>query len=112
MHEEYEILFRPLEAPTPEDWSVPRWQIEYHEYDGIGVPVGLAWVADYGEQYGGPSLLYVLVADGWRRQGIGKRLIRACLERWPNLQMTNATSDEAEFLIASVVQPKVMKDEV
>lgn len=107
-----EVVFRLCSDPLPEDWSVPRWQVEFHEEDGIGVPVGLAWVADYGEQYGGPTLLYLLVADGWRRQGIGRRLVRACLERWPKLQITNATSDEAEFLIASVAQSKVMKEEI
>ncbi len=100
MHDDYEILFRPLDEPVSETWGKsPRWQVEYHEYDGINVPVGLAWVCEYPDEYGGPTLLYLLVADGWRRKGIATILIKECQQRWPNLQILEAVSKEGKALL-------------
>ena len=103
MSNEYEILFRLLEDPVSQTWGQsPRWQVEFHEFDGISVPVGLAWVAEYAEEYGGPTLLYLLVADGWRRQGIATTLIKECRKRWPHLQMLEAISDAGEALLEKI----------
>lgn len=103
----YEILFRLLDDPVSETWGqYPRWQVEYHEYDGISVPVGLAWVCEYPEEYGGPTLLYLLVADEWRRRGISLTLIKKCQDRWPNLQVMDAVSEAGEALSENVAREK------
>ena len=97
-----EILFRHCDDPRSELWAVPHWLVEFHDEDGPGCPVGLVWVAVYPKEALGPTLLYILVADDWRCQGIGKKLLVACLERWPDLRITPTATDEGEKPLLSV----------
>jgi len=108
-----EILFRRLTDPVPTTWELPHWQAEYHEhFEGPGVPLGLAWITerpdhdDEGQPMepalAGPHLDYIEVLDGWRRLGIGKALLLACMRRWPDLRLSGPATGEGELLLKSI----------
>jgi GNAT superfamily N-acetyltransferase len=94
--------------PRPPDWSahVTYWQIEFHQDEGPGVPVGLACVAcfDFDRPIDRPVqyLYYVNVLDLFRRVGIGRALVHACRKRWPKLTLTDPVSPEGKALLQSV----------
>lgn len=100
------IIFRNLGDLLPPGRTPNiHWQVEYYPddpQDDTAYPWGLAWVGLYPERFTGPTLLYVLVVDDYRRQGIAMRLIRACRERWPGLFLTEGVTEAGEALLAKL----------
>lgn len=103
------ILFRKLGNPlSPADHDPPcvNWQAEYYAPSGRGFPSGIAWVKvapkprpkEWLSDAEG-QVVFVLVADDCRQQGIAMELIKACLGRWPKVTITSAISDAGEALV-------------
>lgn len=81
-----------------------RWLAELVDATGWHTsPYAVAWITD-ARPVLGMSLDYVLVPDECRRRGFGAQLVRACLERWPDLIPTNPIGPEGEALMASLVR--------
>lgn len=87
------IYFRQVNEP----YSIRNvfWHVEYYEGSPL-FPVGLCVVAAVG---GGAQLNFVFVADQWRGRGIARKLVSACIGRWPNLQGTLGISDGGDALL-------------
>jgi len=103
------VVFRQLNAPVPSCWRPGlRWQAEAHSrWDERYHAIGMCWVCDPesvkspGERsvgYG-PSVDYLFVLDGWRRNGIAAALIDACRKRWPDLSLGAGATDEGEAFL-------------
>lgn len=90
------IHFRQVDYPGKDNGIF--WHVEFFLDDEPQTfPVGTAYAVATG---GAAQLNFILVADGWRRKGIGARLVEACQQRWPNLQYTSAMSESGEGLIS------------
>ncbi len=90
-----EILFRQLGSPVVSS-SVPglRWVVEFWVYD-MAYPLGQVWVTVTDTlQY----LDWMVVDEDNRRKGIGSQLLKACLERWPNMEYDGATDAGEGFV--------------
>lgn len=103
-----QIHFRPIEGPTRIDFRAQtRWMVEFYK-GSFPAPVGIAWVTHdpsmkaKGAWDSTALLEFVLVADQHRETGIASRLVQACLERWPDLDLGAAISEEGDALLASV----------
>lgn len=72
-------------------------------------PQGLGTVAERGsfvlrnqEYPSAVNLCYLFVIDGSRRQGYGRRIIAACIERWPDINFFGTTNGPGKLLIESM----------
>ena len=92
------IHFRRVDEPFA-DARVERWQVEFYSDEGTMFPVGLAWVLVFDSH---AQLQFFMVADDWRGQGVGRRLLEACRERWSMLRHTSPMTPLAEKLLRSV----------
>jgi GNAT superfamily N-acetyltransferase len=98
------IFFRQVEEPYPKGFNF--WHVEYYPEITPLFPVGLVVVCTYG---GAAQLNFIFVADQWRQQGIGQKMVTACLERWPMLMRTQAMDEIADRLFKKF--PEFDKDE-
>jgi hypothetical protein len=88
-------------APLGNDYWSETWQAEYHEGDGF--PLGVAWV-NLGRDGREPTVFYLFVDDGCRRLGIATKIIEACRERWPGLDLGHAVTEGGRGLMDSLVR--------
>jgi len=106
------FVFRQLNDPVPAGWAPGvHWQVEaYPTNADVGHPLGICWISDQsvrrppdwrGDEFP-PSIDYVLVADPYRRKGIATRLVQACQERWPDLDIGEASSEAGQALLESL----------
>jgi hypothetical protein len=66
-----------------------------------GFPVGLAWVQNWvASDF--CMLIAILVFDDVRRQGIATALVEACRERWPNIELSDACTDDGERFLEAL----------
>jgi hypothetical protein len=81
------------------------WTAElYSEDHETPYPVATAYLSDFsGSVLNCVMLDFILVPDQHRCRGYGKHLVKRCIERWPDLELTEAISDEGEALIDSLV---------
>lgn len=86
------------------EYAPRQWIVEALDETGwLNHPYAVAWLLDYSAVNGLDVVLtYVLVCDEYRKRGIGKALIMACFEKWPNLILTDPISEGGEALIASI----------
>jgi GNAT superfamily N-acetyltransferase len=91
-----EIEFR----NTRQDGAANFWYVEAYK-GGRMFPVGTAYVVAVGNV---AQLNFILVADQWRRQGVGTALINAIRDRWPDYQATLPMGDEATIKFAVATQ--------
>lgn len=110
------IVFRNLGKDVPKQWAPDiYYSVEFYDDKAdTPYPLGVATVADYPAMPNAldwltPVLYMVLVNDLCRRQGVATKLVRACLERWPNLYLTEAVTPGGEALERRFAQNK--KDE-
>ena len=78
----YRRFFSPITRPDLFERSVRA--VDHHDREAIGAVVGgeLVGVAQYSRQgMDSQAEMAVVVADGWRRQGLGTRMIAALAER-------------------------------
>jgi len=87
------IYFRFVVQPFRKSESFEEWHVEYYEEEGTMFPVGTAYVVVIPET--AAQLNFVLVADQWRRRGIGSKLVEACREKWPNIVLTETMEFES-----------------
>jgi GNAT superfamily N-acetyltransferase len=98
------VIFRQLHAPVPWCWRPGlRWQAEAHvRSDERYHALGVCWMCDPESVKApgkcrvgyGPSVDYLFVLDGWRRNGIATGFINACRKRWPGLKLGSGATDE------------------
>lgn len=76
------------------------WHVEYYDSDveGRPFPLGTAYV-DFNPDGDAPQLSFVLVADDWRRRGIGVELIQACRRRWPTIVFSGHLNSAGEAVV-------------
>ncbi len=88
-----EIIFRQLKENVPDSWLAgAHWVVEaYSETSDLPFPIGQAWVSDY-QATNLTSLDFMLTADQYRQQGVGRALYKAIMERWPNIMVTDPIS--------------------
>ena len=87
-----------------------RWMAELVDPTGWHTsPYAVAWLTDARPALG-MSLDFILVPDDCRRRGYATKLVRACLERWPDLVPTGPISPEGEALAASLVRTGVFAE--
>lgn len=104
----YQIIFRQLAAPIPDGWVAGvRWTVEAYPAGvcDLPYPCGTAWVSDYPAPEGREkltSLDFILVADQFRREGVGKALYEAILARWPGVFVTDAISKSGDAFLDGV----------
>lgn len=103
-----EILFRQLGEPMPARWKAGlHWQVEAYEDGMEQPPVGFCWVCDTTPMCPPgkrplPSIVeHVSVFPPYLRCGVATALLDAVRRRWPNVELTAATSPEGEALHAS-----------
>jgi ribosomal protein S18 acetylase RimI-like enzyme len=94
------IYFRDVSQPFENSAAVRRWCVEYYDDAGTMFPVGMVWVAEIVGV--GAQMSFVLVADEWRRNGIGKMLMESVKSRWPNIVATGPMGDSGKALLDSV----------
>ena len=94
------IYFRDVSQPFENSAAVRRWCVEYYDDVGTMFPVGMVWVAEIVGV--GAQVSFVLVADEWRRNGIGKMLMESVKSRWPNIVVTGPMGDSGKALLDSV----------
>lgn len=107
-----DVLFRRMDEPVPAYWMPGiHWQVEAHVCGAeFPFPAGLCWVsdpsplrqADWSGTEFPPTLDFILVADHFRRRGVGKALVRACHRRWPTLWLTDAVSTSGAAFLAAL----------
>ena len=96
------VVFRQLDPPG----RIPgiAWIAELHSPDDCPpYQLATAWLTDFTGLIPGCVMLdFILVPDHLRRKGYASQLIRACQDRWPNLEFTDEISTEGEALLSSV----------
>jgi GNAT superfamily N-acetyltransferase len=108
------VIYRHLGTEVAPDCEPDcNWQVEMHADRGF--PVGLAWVlapAPGAEPTSEtrPQIKFVLVVDDERRQGIATRLIEACRERWPTIQLSPPISAAGAGLYRKLRPPPRAED--
>ncbi len=95
---EPEIIFRYVGDVQP-SFGGPAYYVEYHHLSVIS-PVGFAYVTLPPDSP--PKLAFVLVSDLYRRRGVARQLLKACLARWPDIRLAKAVSHAGEELLAAV----------
>lgn len=98
-----QIIFRQLNDNIPADWLAgAHWVVEaYSDTSDLPFPIGQAWVSDYvGTKL--TSLDFMLTADQYRQQGVGRALYKAIMERWPNIMVTDPISVSGTRFLDSV----------
>lgn len=101
------ILFRPINSIAPPNWRRGvHWYVEFHDDEAdMAFPLGVAYVSDFrGSTTIKRAVLdFVLVADQHRRNGVGRKLVEACRERFgADILLTHAISDAGVALLRSV----------
>jgi len=87
------IDFRHIVPSFRKSEPFKEWHVEYYNEDeNTMFPVGTAYVVILETTV---QLNFILVADQWRRRGIGRQLVEACRKRWPNIQLTIAMEFES-----------------
>jgi GNAT superfamily N-acetyltransferase len=89
-----EILFRRLDPPVA-SWTKAgnRWVVEYWR-ENMAYPIAQAWVVvDYA-----PYIDWLHVMEGYRRLGYGSELLKAIIERWPDVEFDSSTDVGEQFL--------------
>jgi GNAT superfamily N-acetyltransferase len=87
----------------------PTYCVEWHESLHplkYFIPRGMA-VVEVGELSVDPTeaaLDYLYVIDGHRRIGLGTALVRACLQRWPRINLGRAATEEGELFLRALVE--------
>ena len=66
---------------------------------GGGWPQGLGTVVEYP---GNVYLAYLFVIDVSRRKGYGRRIIEACIERWPDIDFRDTMDGSGRLLVESM----------
>ncbi|MCP4592561.1 MAG: GNAT family N-acetyltransferase [bacterium] len=100
------VTFRQVDHPFRPTSAI--WHVEYFD-DGPrqqAFPVGTAYVvAAPPPKEDAAQVNYILVGDAWRRQGIARKLVDACRERWPRLLYTSPMSDEGRAFVETMWEP-------
>ena len=87
-----------------------RWIAELVDSTGFcTIPFAVAWLTD-ARPVLGMCLDYILVPPHRRRNGFATALICRCVERWPDLVLTEAISPEGEALLASLAREGVIEE--
>lgn len=103
-----QIIFRQLNDNIPLGWVAGvRWIVEAYPGEpgdlvDLPFPMGQAWVSDYNPHNNLTSLDFILTADQYRQQGVGKALYEAIKKRWPNVFVTDAISVSGERFLDRV----------
>jgi len=92
-----EVEFR----ATRQDGLISYWYVEVFCNEGKQFPVGTAYIKSIDEM-GFAQLDFVLVADQYRRQGVGTRLCGAIRERWPNAVSTGPIDAQGDGLLRAI----------
>ncbi len=97
-----EIIFRHITEDVPSLWMPIHWYVEAH-VDDCGYPAGTAYVSDFSDgALGFPWLDYIQVSPIHQRQGVATALIKACQERWPNIELSEAATEEGAALLSTI----------
>jgi hypothetical protein len=88
--------------PRPGPRGEVRWIAELYPAGAAApCPVAVAWLTDLRPMVG-MVLDFILVPDPYRRRGHASRLIRGCRERWPDLELGEATAEAGAGLLAAI----------
>ncbi len=105
-HSEHWITVLESDLPTdcgyddgPGDGHPTRYYRLEYQGSNRGFPEGVAYVTRDGF---GPIMWYVQVADDCRRQGIGRELLLACRQLWPDIHISAAISKNGQRLTDSI----------
>ena len=102
LYDSEQIIFRQINDNLPRYWQPgENWFVEYHARDS-GYPLGMAvvHVPPAGCDRPDPIMNYLFVCDHVRRRGIGSRIIVACEERWPGIEMSSVTDAGNDLLVS------------
>jgi GNAT superfamily N-acetyltransferase len=88
--------YHPGPTPVEGKWCGEFWPGD----EDTGHPWGVCWVAEY--LVPGPTMLYLLVVDAYRRLGVGTALVAAARARWPGLWVTDGVTPEGEAFHAAM----------
>ena len=79
------------------------WYVEHcHPFADCGYPLGTAYVSVDSGSPPHSKIRHVEVNDGFRRRGNATRLVDACHERWPNIRLSDATTEAGEAFLDSI----------
>lgn len=101
-------VIEPHVDPADVGW-MKYWHVECYDdsmpMDGLGFPIGVAYVQELVNR--GEQLQFFFVADEWRRQGFGTKLLLAMKDRWPEITWTSAMGEAgaAALKAAGFVNP-------
>jgi hypothetical protein len=84
--EDFMFLFRPITDPVPPCWKPgTHWFCELHAADpNVPFPLGIAFV---NARPTFATIDYLMVPDSFRANGIERRLIDACRDKWPGIHL-------------------------
>lgn len=96
-----EIVFRHLAGGPVASGHIAdaRWHVEAYDSDvDPGFPVGMATVL-HGDV--ATIVVYLIVADHYRRQGVGTAICDAICKRWPDAMLTSGITESGEAFLSS-----------
>lgn len=99
------IIPRRLQAPIADHYEPDvHWQLElYDPTRQHYYPVGIAFITAFRHQV---NLDAIFVFDQFRRQGLGRQLLRACRYHWPGILLTAQVAEFAAH-VDSKIEPRI-----